>query len=558
MFFLLFRYFDKNIIKLIFGNILLGILPVAGVYLFTKIVEIVTEHQSLDSFILYSFLLILSIVSGPVINDYMKIVLLHLNKNIKKNFVETLNTYYSQQDFLYLQSPKFQNKVSIIEGFDQEISGLYQTFFSIIRNLITLSGTLLLVLSLNIFIVLSVLIASILSIAVNRYIGKLQFEQTIELLNDTRMNDKLLSEMKFSKNQPQIYLNNSFKKLFKIWVVHYEKITSIKAQQLKKLSYFNISTEMIMTSSFIFICFFIWKSATFSAAKIVLILQSMNNFQSSISQLGDNYVELREFKNRTRYIEEFITHLKLESTDISSKKESLPEDTILEENIHTFSLQRLNYAFPNKEILKVEEPLTIKSGEIFTIQGANGEGKSTLLNCLTGIYDSNIQVSLNNNYLLDKETLKSFMQKKASVLHQWNIKMVGDFLHNLLSSHNSVLHSDFKLVNSFYQQFESDFSKILDLEFEDGIDLSGGQWQLLFLTRTLLKECDVYIFDEPSNHLDDQKIKMLIQDLNLLKQRGKIVFLISHDPRLKEITPHCYELRNKRIKLLTKSEVSVF
>ncbi|ASI36890.1 hypothetical protein A0126_18935 (plasmid) [Exiguobacterium sp. N4-1P] len=558
MFFLLFRYFDKNIIKLIFGNILLGIFPVAGVYLFTKIVEIVTEHQSLDSFILYSFLLILSIVSGPVINDYMKIVLLHLNKNIKKNFVETLNTYYSQQDFLYLQSPKFQNKVSIIEGFDQEISGLYQTFFSIIRNLITLSGTLLLVLSLNIFIVLSVLIASILSIAVNRYIGKLQFEQTIELLNDTRMNDKLLSEMKFSKNQPQIYLNNSFKKLFKIWVVHYEKITSIKAQQLKKLSHFNISTEMIMTSSFIFICFFIWKSATFSAAKIVLILQSMNNFQSSISQLGDNYVELREFKNRTRYIEEFITHLKLESTDISSKKESLPEDTILEENIHTFSLQRLNYAFPNKEILKVEEPLTIKSGEIFTLQGANGEGKSTLLNCLTGIYDSNIQVSLNNNYLLDKETLKSFMQKKASVLHQWNIKMVGDFLHNLLSSHDSVLHSDFKLVNSFYQQFESDFSKILDLEFEDGIDLSGGQWQLLFLTRTLLKECDVYIFDEPSNHLDDQKIKMLIQDLNLLKQRGKIVFLISHDPRLKEITPHCYELRNKRIKLLTKSEVSVF
>lgn len=558
MFFLIFRFFDRNALKLILANVLLGVLPVASVYLFTNIVEVVTEHKSLNTFILYSALLVASMIISPITNDYIKILLLKLNQNIKSDFVTKLNDYYAKQDFLYLQSAKFQNRVSLVEGFDQDVVNLYQTIFSVIKNLITLSGTIFLIINLNIWIVVSVFIASIVSIAINRYIGKLQFDQTIELLDDTRLNEKLLYELKYSKNQSQIFLSNIFGDLFNKWIIHYRKINSLKIKQMKKISVFNVSAEMVMTLSFIFICFLIWRAATFSAAKIVLVLQSMSNFQSSISQLGDNYVELREFRNKTNYIQDFMKYLRatgtFEETDCSiQNKLNMKFDNFVD-SIH---LEKLFFKFPEKEILKITSPIIFDSEQIIRIQGRNGEGKSTFLNCLTGVYDSDIKIKINDSYYLEQNQVKDFMKQNASILHQWNLKVVGDFKNNLFIRKVDLENSDYCLVNNFYNQFYKDFDRTLDLEFENGIELSGGQWQLLFLVRTLLKDSKFFVFDEPSNHLDDQKIEMLKKDLLLLKKRGKIVLLITHDPRLKDLTPCYYELRDKKMNLIT-SEVSVF
>lgn len=64
-------------------------------------------------------------------------------------------------------------------------------------------------------------------------------------------------------------------------------------------------------------------------------------------------------------------------------------------------------------------------------------------------------------------------------------------------------------------------------------DFSGGEKQKISLARTLLKDSEVLILDEPSNHLDLESIQVL---KNYLRKTKKTVILVSHDEYLAEIT----------------------
>ncbi|WP_048667845.1 ATP-binding cassette domain-containing protein [Staphylococcus haemolyticus] len=79
--------------------------------------------------------------------------------------------------------------------------------------------------------------------------------------------------------------------------------------------------------------------------------------------------------------------------------------------------------------------------------------------------------------------------------------------------------------NQFINKLPNKFQTMLERE---GANLSGGQAQRLSLTRTFLKNPDIYIFDEATSALDSLTEDKILQHIDALTKKGKTVIIISH------------------------------
>lgn len=148
--------------------------------------------------------------------------------------------------------------------------------------------------------------------------------------------------------------------------------------------------------------------------------------------------------------------------------------------------------------------LTVYENEIFCLLGGNGSGKSTLLNCVAGTrrpYSGKIKS--NNN-------------TRLSLLPQ-DIQTV--FLRNTVREELEDAGVDTVVLGT-------DMSSLLD---KHPYDLSGGEQQLVALSKVLAKKPRLILMDEPTKGLDVVKKDEFVQLLYKLKANGVSVLIVTHD-----------------------------
>lgn len=144
--------------------------------------------------------------------------------------------------------------------------------------------------------------------------------------------------------------------------------------------------------------------------------------------------------------------------------------------------------------------LKINKGEIHSIIGGNGTGKSTLLSLITGT----------NSHYRGKISVKGefgFVPQDPELL----------FL-------KSTVREDLGVVDDNAELFNLD--NILD---RHPYDLSGGEKQRVALAKVMLKDCDIILLDEPTKGMDAHFKKEFGAILRVLKEKGKTVVIVSHD-----------------------------
>lgn len=186
----------------------------------------------------------------------------------------------------------------------------------------------------------------------------------------------------------------------------------------------------------------------------------------------------------------------------------------------------LTFAYKNTNVIK-DLNLTIKSNKFTAIVGESGSGKSTLAKLIMGYYqnyEGNIFINDLERKIISE---KSLMENVAYVNHNPQI-FKGTIRENI----DLIGTSDDITINKVLEEvnlldFVNSQNGLETLLLENGSNLSGGQKQRLNLARALLKNPNMYIFDEVTSNIDvesEEKILSIIKKLS----KNKTVLMITH------------------------------
>ncbi len=173
--------------------------------------------------------------------------------------------------------------------------------------------------------------------------------------------------------------------------------------------------------------------------------------------------------------------------------------------------KNISFSYDKKEVLKGVD-LELHSGDVLSLLGKNGCGKSTLMKILMGIYPSQGEV-----YLLGRN-IKEYKQKEIAQLISYipqthkipfdytvfEVVLMGRLAHIGLFSNYSK--EDKKIAHEALEQVG-----IVNLKEEIYSQISGGQRQLAFIARALAQKSKIIFMDEPVTGLDyENQIKLLL------------------------------------------------
>ena len=172
--------------------------------------------------------------------------------------------------------------------------------------------------------------------------------------------------------------------------------------------------------------------------------------------------------------------------------------------------------------------LSLERGTVLGMIGINGAGKTTAMNCINGLYRSDGgQVYLNE---LDITHLTPHEIARLGVGRTFQVPRI---FHRMSLIDNLLVTSlDSPLPDSALTERAEEFldrMKLLDLRYNHGEELSGGQQKLLELARVMMFDPDLILLDEPFAGVNPALCRLLIERIMELREGGKSFLLVSHD-----------------------------
>jgi ATP-binding cassette subfamily B protein len=176
----------------------------------------------------------------------------------------------------------------------------------------------------------------------------------------------------------------------------------------------------------------------------------------------------------------------------------------------------------------------VKRGEVIALVGHNGSGKTTLAKLLAGLYAPNAGTIRWNGVDRSELPLDSVRRSVGMVFQ--------DFMRYELPVSDNVGFGDVQRLSDhagidgaihragageIVAKLPKGLGTRLSRSYEEGVELSGGQWQRLALARAFFRDAEVLVLDEPSAALDPIAERALFEDLRELCA-GRTVIMISH------------------------------
>jgi len=190
-----------------------------------------------------------------------------------------------------------------------------------------------------------------------------------------------------------------------------------------------------------------------------------------------------------------------------------------------FNLKNINFCIANKTIIKNFSSV-IQYGDKIGLIGKNGSGKSTMIKILTG--ENKIQTG----YFYSGQKLKiAYFDQNRSILNSQK-----SILDNVNEGQNKILiHGKEQYLIGYLKKFLFQPNELKRLVKT----LSGGECNRLLLAKLFLKENNILIFDEPTNDLDLDTLKLLEK---IIIQYSGTVLIVSHDRNFIQNTVNKYWL----------------
>lgn len=255
---------------------------------------------------------------------------------------------------------------------------------------------------------------------------------------------------------------------------------------------------------------------------LVIFRQGQNTFSNALSAFGGIYEDHLYIENLMEFLD--LPILKR----FGNKKGNQHRSGIVFDSV--------SFLYPGaKEPSLSNVSFELKAEEKLAIVGENGSGKTTLIKLLTRLYSptsGNIYLDGINLEDWDEESLRrrfgvifqNFVQYQFKVGE--NIGM-GD-VQKKQSEAEWISAAKLGMAHDFVTRLENGYSTRLGKWFQDGRELSGGQWQKVALSRAFMRtNADILILDEPTSAIDAEAEMKVFEHFREHTQ-GKTVILISH------------------------------
>ena len=211
---------------------------------------------------------------------------------------------------------------------------------------------------------------------------------------------------------------------------------------------------------------------------------------------------------------------------------AIPPEQEEGENINTIdriTLENVSFRFIGRKPILHHLSLQINKGEIVAVVGENGCGKSTLANLLLQFYppDEGV-IYINQQYPLNTIATKSYRSKVAYIPQEVAI-FNGNVLDNILLGTPCKAEDLLAFLSEYgFDTYFNQFPQGLTTQLgEKGVNISGGQKQLIAFARALFKKPQLLILDEATSAMDRHTEAFVHRILNQIKCDSLTLF-ISH------------------------------
>ena len=515
-------------------TIILALVTVAGnlwtPIIFGDIIDCIISAGNVDfDSIGYKFILLGGVIAATCAAQWLMSI---INNKITYEVVRDIRA----QAFLHIQdlplnfidSHSYGEIVSRnIADVDQFADGLLMGFTQLFTGVLTIIGTLVLMLTINWIIALIVFFITPLSLFVARFIAtrtysmfvatsRIRGEQTAFV---EEMVDNLKVVQAFNReddNQKKFDAINEELTKTSLKSIFYSSLTNPCTRFVNSLVYAAVALSGALTLIYPGIL-----PIAFTAGRLTTLLSYSNQYTKPFNEISGVVTELQNAVACAARIYELI--------DEPAQQPDASDAEILENVRGDVSFEDVNFSYvPEKPLIR-NLNISAASGQRVAIVGPTGCGKTTLINLLMRFYEPQ-----SGRVTVDGKDICSVT--RASLRRQYGMVLQDTWLMSGTVRDNIVLGApdatDEQVIaaakathaHNFIMQLENGYDTVIG---EDGGNLSQGQKQLLCITRIMLCLPPVLILDEATSSIDT-RTEMRIQNAFAKLMKGRTSFIVAH------------------------------
>ncbi|HEY5367667.1 MAG TPA: ABC transporter ATP-binding protein [Hanamia sp.] len=285
-------------------------------------------------------------------------------------------------------------------------------------------------------------------------------------------------------------------------------------------------------------------SLGYYTAYVVMILKTVEGAITigSLTFLAGSFKQLRSLlenilsrftsvSQSTIYLRDFFDFFEIQPKIVVAKN-PVPFPNPIRQG---FTFENVGFKYHNSEKWANRHlSFTLHAGEKLALVGENGAGKTTLVKLLARLYDP-----FEGRILLDGIDLREYdimdLRKNTGIIFQDYLRYEMSFAQNIavgnideLNNRTLIRQSAEKsLAHLLAEKLPEQYDQALGRRFNNGIELSGGEWQKVALARAYMKDAQLLILDEPTSSLDARAEYEVFQRFAELT-KDKTAVLISH------------------------------
>lgn len=440
-------------------------------------------------------------------------------------------------DLAFFESPRFYDKLHHANRERWALTSVHESLVSVGSQLLTMTSLFALLATLHPLAIVVLAVTMLPNIAIDIYYIKHWYRLESDTVRDLRLANYMseLAESREAAKEVRVFslknfLVNSFKSNIGVYFLRHRKIA--------------INENILFTGAnamgFVGIAL-IWLYAVYEAVNgrlslgaFTMITLAAESCRSMLLGFVETFIyALSDALTLTWYFQ----FIELEPKSVTGSLERRKTTTRLsrQEPAKRIEFQHVSFRYPGTEPLILDDvSFEIEPNRKLAVVGENGAGKTTLIKLLTRLYDP-----VDGSILLDDRDLRDYdleeLRSSMRVVFQ-------DFAKFDVSAYDNIAWGDVtrkddrNAVEQAAQsggaheailELPSGYETILGRTFDEGVDLSGGEWQNIAIARAFFADTPMLILDEPTAALDALNEQALYDRMNELGLNKTVVF-ISH------------------------------